>query len=203
MVAHDGDDGGFHDLVRISGFDKMSEVVLDGVSEFVKRIFCAVGTQVAAQNIHHMLTVVTYAGVVRDVRQRVDARDARGGLVGAQLVDGLLHLRVDEAVPLAFLVTSGLLPFPVLDHQIGHRSHAADKGQGDLDDTLRILLGIQFQLPERHTSQPPHGEKKRADAKNGPYGDRHEQREPAHPFLRRPPEQSQDNGKRGHAQAQQ
>ncbi|WP_428978101.1 hypothetical protein [Bifidobacterium ruminantium] len=160
----------------------MAGSVLDGLSQLVKRVIRAIGSQVAAQDIHHTLTISTLVSV-RDVRQRVDARDARGCLVGAQLVDGSLHLRVDDAVLLAFFRASGLLPFLVLDHQVGHRAHAADKGQGDLDDVFRLLPGIQFQLPGRHASQPPHGEKKRDDAENSPYGDRGEQWEPPHPFL--------------------
>ena len=192
------EDGGFHGLVGIAGPGKTRR----RLAILAEGIRLAIGSQVAAQDVHHALTISTLVSV-RDVRQRVDARDARGGLVGAQLVDGILYLRVDGAVLLAFFRTSGLLPLLVLDHQVGHRAHTADKGQGDLDDVFRLLPGIQFQLPERHASQPPHGEKKRADGDTGPYGDRDEQRELPHPFLRRPPEQSQDNGKRGHAQAQQ
>ena len=91
------------------------------------------------------------------------------------MVDGILYLCVDDAVLLAFFRASGLLPFLILDHQVGHRAHAADKGQGNLDDAFRLRLGIQFQLPGRHASQPAHGEKKRADGDKGPYGDRAEQ----------------------------
>ena len=181
-VVHDGEDGGFHGLVRCSRFDEMAGSVLDRLSQLVKRVIRAIGSQIAAQDVHHALPVSTPVGV-RDVRQRVDARDARGGLVGTQLADGILHLRVDGAVLLAFFRASGLLPFLVLDHQVGHCAHAADKGQGDLDDVFRLLPGIQFQLPERHASQPAHGEKKRDDAENSPYGDRGEQWEPPHPFL--------------------
>ena len=104
------------------------------------------------------------------------------------MVDSVLHLRVDETVLLsvllsfrALLIPSGLLPFLVLDHQIGHRAHAADKGQGNLDDAFRLRLGIQFQLPGQHASQPSRGDKKRADGENNPYGDRDEQ--PPHLFL--------------------
>ena len=177
-IAHDGEDGGFHGLVGVAGpgpTRRRLAILAEGIR-------LAIGTQVATQDVHHALTISAPVGV-RDVRQRVDARNTRGGLVGAQLVDGILHLRVDETVLLAFFRASGLLPFLVLDHQVGHRAHAADKGQGDLDDVFRMLPGIQFQLPERHASQPPHGEKKRDDAENSPYGDRGEQWEPAHPFL--------------------
>ena len=164
------EDGGFHGLVGVAGPGKTRR----RLAILAEGIRLAIGTQVAAQDVHHALPVSAPVGV-RDVRQRVDARDARGCLVGAQLVDGILHLRVDDAVLLAFFRASGLLLFLVLDHQVGHRAHTADKGQGNLDDAFRLLLGIQFQLPDRHASQPPHGENKRNDAENSPYGDRAEQ----------------------------
>lgn len=32
------EDGGFHGLVRASGFDKTAEFVLDGIAEFIQRV---------------------------------------------------------------------------------------------------------------------------------------------------------------------
>lgn len=96
-VVHDGEDGGFHGLVGVAGPGKTRR----RLAILVEGIRLAIGTQVATQDVHHALPVSAPVGV-RDVHQRVDARDARGGLVGAQLVDGILYLRVDDAVLLAF-----------------------------------------------------------------------------------------------------
>lgn len=124
---------------------------------------------------------------VRDVRQRVDVGYAGGYLVGAQLVNGILHLRVDEAIFLAsflssraFLVPFGLLSFLVFDYQIGHRSNAADKGQGRLDDAFLIC---QLKIPERRVSQQRRDKKKCEDGEDDPDGYRDEQRDFSHLVL--------------------
>ena len=208
-VAHDGEDGGFHGLVRCSRFDEMAGSVLDGLSQLVKRVIRAIGSQIAAQDVHHALTISTLVSV-RDVRQRVDARDARGGLVGAQLVDGGADLLVCDAGRLALLG-------PVLDDQICDATDSRDGRQGALNGlegpVVLIRAGTGFGSAAdararcrtgRRPSTPPfhqHGQQSRRE--NDPYGDRHEQRELPHPFLRRPPEQPQDDGKHEDTQTQQ
>ena len=182
VFAHDGDDGEFHGLVRCYGFDEMAGGVPGGLPR-------PVGSQVAAQDVHHALPVSAPVGV-RDVRQRVDARDARGGLVGAQLVDSILYLRVDGAVLLALLG-------PVLDDQICDATDSRDGRQGALNGlegpVVLIRAGTGFGIAAdararcrtgRRPSTPPfhqHGQQNRRE--NDPYGDRDEQWKPAHPFL--------------------
>ncbi len=152
VVAHDLDDFGFHGFVGVAGLGPVSHwsaVRADGIR-------LAIGTQIAAQETNHTLPVLATVGV-RDVRQCVDTLDTHERLVGAQLTDGIMHLRADKTVLLAFfsvlgalllmlralLISLGLLTFLVLDYQIGDRAHASDEGQGDFDDAFRLRLGIQ------------------------------------------------------------
>ena len=173
MVSHDGNDGGFHGLVRVSG----PGLVRRRLAVRSEGIRLAIGTQVATQDIHHALPVSTLVGV-RDVRQRVDTCDACGGPVRTQLIDSVLHLRVDEAVLLsvllsfrALLIPSGLLPFLVLDHQIGHRAHAADDRQGSCSDARHAFPWLRCQMP-----QTAHDGCERKDSENDPCDDFAEQR---------------------------
>ena len=94
------------------------------------------------------------------------------------MVDSVLHLRVDETVLLsallsfrALLIPSGLLPFLVLDHQIGHRAHAADNRQGSCSDARHVFPRIQCQMP-----QTAHDGSEREDSENNPCDDFAEQR---------------------------
>lgn len=59
-------------------------------------------------------------------------------------------------------------------YQIGHRSNAADKGQGRLDDAFLIC---QLKIPERRVSQQRRNEKKREDGEADPDGYRDEQQD--------------------------
>ena len=199
------EDGGFHGLVGIAGPGKTRR----RLAVRTEGIRLAIGPQIAAQDVHHALTISTLVSV-RDVRQRVDARDARGGLVGAQLVDGGTDLLVCDAGRLALLG-------PVLDDQICDATDSRDGRQGALNGlegpVVLIRAGTGFgsaadararcRTGRRPSTPPFHQHGQQSCRENDPYGDRHEQRELPHPFLRRPPEQPQNDGKHEDTQTQQ
>ena len=63
MVAHNGENGGFHGLVGIAG----PGLVRRRLAVRAEEVRLAVGTQVATQDVHHALTVPATTGV-RNVR---------------------------------------------------------------------------------------------------------------------------------------